>query len=290
MATITQDFLDEGMIEKYKNEGFLIFNDLLTVPHIDFLSSYCEKICHQCNEKKIIESNGEPFSIYIDQNDVTINSFVRFKPLLTIVQSLLNQFVYVHQIKLNHKIAMRGSEIIWHEDFTYWHILDKIPSPNLLTMAVLLDDVNDFNSPLLLIPQSHKYVLSNDEIYRDNVRDETGVTTSWSKGLKKDNSTLVSELRYQITQKTLLELTDTNPIIKFTGKKGSVVFFHSKTIHASTKNISPWQRRMLFVTYNASENIASENENRRAAYISYRDNTPLRASNEFTNILAEELS
>ena len=37
-----------------------------------------------------------------------------------------------------------------------WHRDDKMPEARAMNLAVFLDDVNEFNGPLYLIPRSHK--------------------------------------------------------------------------------------------------------------------------------------
>lgn len=260
--------------EYYQAQGFLIKNNVFSSDEINFITDHCETICQKHKDRMIIEENGDPYSIYLDQKDKVLNTFIRLPRLLNSACLLLNSSVYVHQIKLNHKKAMHGSEILWHEDYIFWKTLDKILKPELLTVAILLDDVYFYNSPLMFIPSSHKRQVTSTEIFKSEYPSD-GVVNSWSDSQKSGLSTVVSNIRYQVDQESLLKLIGKNKIECFTGEKGSAIFFHAKTIHGSTKNISPYDRRMLFITYNCTTNVNIENRNNRMDFIAYRDNSAL---------------
>ena len=40
--------------------------------------------------------------------------------------------------------------------FWTWHADDQMPEARAMNIAIFLDDVNEFNGPLMLIPGSHK--------------------------------------------------------------------------------------------------------------------------------------
>ena len=64
---------------------------------------------------------------------------------------LLDGPVYLHQLKVNAKLGMVGDVWEWHQDFIFWLREDGMPRPLALTAAVFMDDVNEFNGPLLFI-------------------------------------------------------------------------------------------------------------------------------------------
>src|SRR3546814_9075899 len=69
---------------------------------------------------------------------------------------MLGGEVYVHQFKINGKAAFDGDVWQWHQDYGTWAADDDMPAPRAMNLAVYLDEVTEFNGPLLFIPGSHK--------------------------------------------------------------------------------------------------------------------------------------
>ena len=59
------------------------------------------------------------------------------------------------------------------------------------------------------------------------------------------------------------------------GGPGSAIFFHGTLVHGSPPNMSPWDRQIIYVTYNAVSNAIRRYK--RPAYIAHRDFTPIDA-------------
>ena len=72
------------------------------------------------------------------------------------VQSLLGDKLYMHQFKINGKAAFDGDVWQWHQDYGTWVNDDAMPEPRAMNIAIFLDDVSEFNGPLMFIPGSHK--------------------------------------------------------------------------------------------------------------------------------------
>ncbi len=72
------------------------------------------------------------------------------------VVALFGEPVYMHQFKINGKMAFDGDVWQWHQDFGTWKNDDDMPEPRAMNIAIFLDEVNEFNGPLMFIPGSHK--------------------------------------------------------------------------------------------------------------------------------------
>ena len=72
------------------------------------------------------------------------------------VQDLLGEALYMHQFKINGKQAFDGDVWQWHQDYGTWLNDDLMPAERAMNVAIFLDDVNDYNGPLMFIPGSHK--------------------------------------------------------------------------------------------------------------------------------------
>lgn len=269
-------------IKNYNEFGFIIQHNAIGNNTLQSLLTELDHLCSIDSEKKIVEENGAPCSLYIGLDDSKlISNLWRYPKLLSTVEDLLNSKVYLHQCKYNSKIGYFGSEIMWHQDFYYWHKLDGMPTSRVVTAALILDDVDYFNSPLWFISKSQSYVLDKD---KKNIpaQSTSGVELSWVNTEKNKENTVVGDLRYTVEKDDLKKLIQQGcKPIPFLGKAGSIAYFHGNLIHASTKNISPWDRRMLFITYNSVENKLLTIKNPRAAFIANRNYSHLVKVNKF---------
>jgi ectoine hydroxylase len=72
------------------------------------------------------------------------------------VMDLFDEEVYMHQFKINGKMAFEGDVWQWHQDYGTWLNDDMMPTERAMNVAIFLDDVNEYNGPLMFIPGSHK--------------------------------------------------------------------------------------------------------------------------------------
>ena len=72
------------------------------------------------------------------------------------VEDLFGEKLYMHQFKINGKMAFEGDVWQWHQDYGTWLNDDLMPTERAMNVAIFLDDVNEFNGPLMFIPGSHK--------------------------------------------------------------------------------------------------------------------------------------
>ena len=81
---------------------------------------------------------------------------VRHPRMIEPVDQMLGGPVYIHQFKINGKAAFDGDVWQWHQDYGTWAADDDMPEPRAMNLAVFLDEVNEFNGPLMFIPRSHR--------------------------------------------------------------------------------------------------------------------------------------
>lgn len=158
--------------------------------------------------------------------------------ILGFAQTSLGSPAYVHQTKLNLKVAGSGDSWPWHQDFPFWYERDGIDEPRLVNVAVLLDNATMHNGPLGLIAGSHKLGIVTERAVEQG-------------GWESDVS---SQLTYQVGQRRADELIETLGIDYFTGCAGDVLFFDPLVVHGSAKNASSENRTKLIITYNSTEN------------------------------------
>jgi ectoine hydroxylase len=120
-----------------------------------------------------------------------------------------------------------------------------------MNVAIFLDEVNEFNGPLMFIPGSHK----------------SGVLDA-----RHDTSTTSYPL-WTITNDAIRTMVDKGGIVAPKGPAGSMILFHGCLVHASTSNLSPWNRVAVYLSLCAVDNHIRRFK--RPEYIAHRDFTPI---------------
>ena len=159
----------------------------------------------------------------------------------------------MHQFKINGKMAFDGDVWQWHQDYGTWKNDDLMPEARAMNVAIFLDEVNEFNGPLMFIPGSHKLGVL------DAAHDVT--TTSyplWT--IDHDNHPQARRARG-------------GPRRPPKGPRGSMILFHSCLVHASTSNLSPWNRVSVYLSLCAVSNHIRRFK--RPEYIAHRDFTAI---------------
>ncbi len=68
---------------------------------------------------------------------------------------LADDELYVYHCKSNIKTAIDGTVWLWHQDYGYWQH-DGVPTSNMATFLVMLDEATELGGCLYLVPGSHK--------------------------------------------------------------------------------------------------------------------------------------
>jgi ectoine hydroxylase len=130
-----------------------------------------------------------------------------------------------------------------------------------------LDEVNDFNGPLYVIPGSHKIGIVDFE----SEQKESDVMAA-----NNDfTDSLSANLEFTINQKVITKWYEQKGIFAAKGKPGTCMIFHGNIFHASNCNLSPIDRKVFIITYNSVSNTPVEVQNQRPDYLCSRDFKPL---------------
>ena len=121
--------------------------------------------------------------------------------------------------KLNMKSAGYGAAVEWHQDWAFYpHTND-----DLLAIGLYLDDCGPDNGPLMVIPGSHTWPISDH--HSDGVF--CGAIDPTTAGI------------------------DFSKAVMLTGKAGSMTIHHVRMVHGSALNTSSRPRRLLLFQYTA---------------------------------------
>ena len=182
------------------------------------------------------------------------------------VQDLFGEALYMHQFKINGKMAFEGDVWQWHQDYGTWKNDDLMPTERAMNVAIFLDDVNEFNGPLMFIPGSHK----------KGVIDARHDLTTTSYPLWTVDNALIAQLVERAGGRGGFDAAGRyvpGGIVSPKGPAGSMILFHSCLVHASTSNLSPWNRVSVYLSLCAVSNHIRRFK--RPEYIAHRDFTPI---------------
>jgi len=120
-----------------------------------------------------------------------------------------------------------------------------------MNISVFLDEVMPINGPLLLVPRSQ---------HAGDLK------------AAHDKSTTSYPL-WTLDEDTVTRLVKEGGIVAPVGKPGGVLMFHGNLVHGSSGNITPYPRKIVYLTLNAVSNYIRTPT--RPDYIAHRDFTPI---------------
>lgn len=262
--TSSQGLLSVEQIQKYQADGFLLQQEVFTPHALSTLRREAEaEFAADAPWRTVEKNSGAVRAVHGSHlHNKYFARLVRLPQLLAAARQLLADNVYVYQFKINAKRAFKGEIWEWHQDYIFWHHEDGMPRPRALTAAVFLDDVTEFNGPLMLLRSGHSAGMIDVAPKSDDMI-----------------SSLEASLKYSLSLDTIRSLAARCDLSAPTGPKGSVLWFDCNTPHGSAPNISPFDRSLMLITYNSVNNIPTRVDTR-PEWLVARDSTPLEISEE----------
>jgi len=250
--------LTSAQIEQFEREGYLFFPSLFSANEIGVLKAavpelYSRREAYNVREKgsDVVRTNFAAHLI-----SAPFARLARHPRMVQPVMDLLGEELYMHQFKVNGKMAFEGDVWQWHQDYGTWLNDDLMPTERAMNVAIFLDDVTEFNGPLMFIPGSHK----------KGVLDAQHDTRTTSYPLWTVDDALIRQLVERAGGKN-------GGIVSPKGPAGSMILFHSCLVHASGSNLSPWNRVAVYLSLCAVSNHIRRFK--RPEYIAHRDFTPI---------------
>jgi ectoine hydroxylase len=254
--------------EQFDRDGYLFFPSLFSAEETRVLTAevprlYARREAYNVREKDsdAVRTNfaahlySEPFA-----------RLARHPRMVEPVQELFGEALYMHQFKINGKMAFEGDVWQWHQDYGTWLNDDAMPTERAMNVAIFLDDVTDFNGPLMFIPGSHK----------KGVVDARHDLTTTSYPLWTVDNALIAQLVERAGGKGGFDAEGRyvpGGIVSPKGPAGSMILFHSCLVHASGSNLSPYNRVSVYLSLCAVSNHIRRFK--RPEYIAHRDFTPI---------------
>ena len=240
--------LTQEQLDQFDRDGYLFFPSHFSPDEIKTLTDEVPHLYAQDRAENIREKGktavrtnfaahmySEPFA-----------RLARHPRMVKPVEQLFNEKLYMHQFKVNGKMAFDGDIWQWHQDYGTWLNDDAMPDARAMNVAIFLDEVNEFNGPLMFIPGSHKMGAL-----------EAGHDTSTT-----------SYPLWTISNDNIRTLVDKGGIVAPKGPAGSMIMFHGCLVHASSPNLSPWNRVAVYLSLCAVSNHIRRFK--RPGYIAHR--------------------
>ena len=244
--------LTSAQLKAFDDQGYVFLPNCFADEEVALMRSEGEDILKADRQEVWREKTGAPRTAFAAH---TFNELFRLlvshPRLVGPLKQYFGEDVYVHQFKLNAKAAFEGDVWQWHQDYGTWARDDGMPEPRAMNISVFLDEVFTFNGPLMLIPKSHKH----------------GVLAAGH-----DKATTSYPL-WTLDHATVEKLVADGGLVVPTGKPGGVLMFHGNLVHGSAGNITPFSRKIVYLTLNAVSNYIRKPT--RAEWIAHQDFRPI---------------
>jgi ectoine hydroxylase len=244
--------------DAFERDGYLFFPSLFSADEIRGLTDEVPRLYAMRRPENVREKGSEAVRTNFAAHlySAPFARLARHPRMVRPVEQLFGEPLYMHQFKINGKAAFDGDVWQWHQDYGTWVNDDLMPAPRAMNVAIFLDEVSEFNGPLMFIPGSHKL----------------GVLEAGH-----DVSTTSYPL-WTIDHATIRRLVERaggrrGGLVAPKGPAGSMIMFHSCLVHASTSNLSPWDRVSVYLSLCAVSNHIRRFK--RPEWIAHRDFTPI---------------
>lgn len=267
--------LGKEQAESFERDGFVLVRDCFSAAEVAVMRAELPSLFSEDSPRKVSEASSAVVrSVYGSHTTNEVFSLLGRHPLLVgPAQQLLDSEVYIYQFKINAKSAFDGDVWDWHQDYIFWRKEDGMPSARVVNAAIFLDDVTEFNGPLYLIPGSHREGMI-DVAAADVLRSHAQEQVRAYDGRPEWVTNLTAKIKYSVGKPEVLRLAAQYGIVAPKGTSGSVLYFDSNLVHASPANISPYDRTIVFVTYNSVANLPPLGEDARPDFLVGRDFRP----------------
>ncbi len=246
--------LTKEQIASYHENGFLVIENLFSEEDVQVLKSRITSFNSFEDLPNIIrEKNGEGIrSVFAPhKHDEIFDILYQDQRVAIPAQQLIEEDLYLYQYKLNLKKAFTGRSWEWHQDFSFWKLDDGVESPDMISAMIYLDDTRSYQGPIMVIPGSHKVDVLDFE-------EKEHLDTS----IENLQNSLGEDLKYSIQKKMIKKLAASAGIKVLEYAAGTCIFFHPNLFHASSSNISPFDRDTVIITYNSVNNRPKVEGNR----------------------------
>lgn len=210
----------------YAENGYLMIENAVTPDQLDRLRAITARLIDasrtvsESNDVYDLDKGHGPESPRLTRikiphkQDPYFWEVLRNSTMTQVLNDLLGPDTTILTSKLNTKAPGGGRAVEWHQDWAFYpHTND-----DLLAFGLMLEDVDEANGPLMVIPGTH----------RGPVLDHTS-NGVFAGAINPDDPAF-----------------DREKIVTLTGKAGSMTVHHARLLHGSAPNRSDRARMILF--------------------------------------------
>ncbi len=203
---------------QFARNGYVVVEDLFSADEMTQAKAEVRRVLDEVKSERLAKSDSRDNGVYVG---LTIKS-AYFKALngdariANVWEEIYGPNIEFWSDKIVYKSAGVDFGSPWHQDYTYWK------GANKYSVWIALDDATPENGCLKFIPGSHKSLVSHGG------KDVEGVG---------------------FTNRLRPEDIDESKAVVVPARKGTAVFFHDLTLHASFANTSGKDRWALISTY-----------------------------------------
>jgi ectoine hydroxylase len=250
--------LSAEQLARFEREGYLFFPGLFSAAEVKRLTDEVPRLYAMQRPENVREKGSQAVRTNFAAHlySAPFARLARHPRMVRPVEQLFGEPLYMHQFKINGKQAFEGDVWQWHQDYGTWLNDDLMPTPRAMNVAIFLDEVNEFNGPLMFIPGSHQ--LGALPASHDLSTTSYPLWTLDGQSIAR----LVADAGGRL-----------GGIVSPKGPAGSMILFHSCLVHASGPNLSPWHRVAVYLSLCAVSNHIRRHK--RVEWIAHRDFTPI---------------
>jgi ectoine hydroxylase len=227
--------LAPDQLAEFHSAGVLAIPGLFSGDEVDAITARLPRLFDERCPENFRERSSDVVrtAMGLHLRDEFFAQLVRDPRLVGPAQQILDDDrLYIQQVKVNAKEAFTGEQWQWHYDFATHHREDGVPEPLALNVHIFLDEVTEFNGPLVFVPQSH----------RDGPAPTALDTTTTSYPL------------WTVAPDVVRPLAGRGGLYCPKGPPGTVLIFGDIMLHSSPPNMSPWDRRIFSLILNPVRN------------------------------------
>jgi ectoine hydroxylase len=229
--------LTQEQLDRLDRDGFLILPNAFTAEEVEVLRAEVPAMVNEQRPENAREAGKTAVRniLSLHRRNEVYNRLVHHPRLVEPARQILGEEVYAQQVKINLKSGFDGAGFDWHTDFATHHNRDGVPRPLALNFHIHLDDVTEFNGPIMFVPGSHK---------RDIPQQKSVDGEKW-------------EL-WTVPNDAVRELVNELGMVSAKGPRGTLLIFGDRLLHVSAPNISPYSRWIFSLILNACSNPATK--------------------------------
>ncbi|MYG53586.1 MAG: proline hydroxylase [Rhodospirillaceae bacterium] len=245
--------LTKTQIARFRDDGFLILPSLFSAAEVAILKAELPRLFAERRPENFREKGSDAVrtAMALHLRSAVYARLVRHPRLVGPARQLLGDALYVQQVKVNAKAAFSGDVWQWHYDFATHRGEDGVPEPLALNLHVLLDEVNEFNGPIVFIRGSHRRGAAPATLDTE--------TTSYP--------------LWVVDDETVAGLVAEGGLVAAKGPPGTVLIFGDTLVHGSSINMTPWPRTIFSLILNPVANALTRRK--RPDHQHHRDLSPV---------------